>query len=449
MIWIFSSKNMRYFKFIIPFLFVIACAHLAVCQTEPVDKDEFMQIGNKFVRLMSDGDFAQAVIFYDVAMLNALPEDKLKLTWESVEQKVGVFKEIEKIDFDTAGEYYQINVLCRFESSSLNVRVVLDQEKKVTGLWFLPANQVQYSQPDYVNRNSFTETDITFGLSGWELPGTLSIPKGDGKYAAIVLVHGSGPNDRNESIGPNQPFKDLAWGLSSREIVVLRYDKRTKIHGKKMSMEQTNVENEVIVDALEAIQFLRQRSEVDSNRIFLLGHSLGAMLAPEIAARDGNLAGIILLAAPARPLEVVLLDQLRYLSSLKEGESEEESELELLKDQIHQISQQSIDPNEIVFGAPASYYYDLKKWDQLAFAQQLSIPMLILQGGRDYQVTMEDFQIWQEKLQNRDNVKFIDYPNLNHLFMAGEGMAIPGEYLQKKGNVAEEVIFDVVDWMRN
>ena len=442
--------KMKSAKLIIIFLAIFAFGRIAVCQTDPFENDELIRVGTEFVNLLNEGNFIEAVAFYDSTMQKAMPVEKLKSTWESLEKQVGAFEAIEKIDLDLAGEYQQVNILCKFENSSLNVRVVLDREKKVSGLWFLPASPVTYSPPDYVDIESFSENEILFGLPCWELPGAISIPKGENKVPAAVLVHGSGPNDRNESIGPNQPFRDLAWGLASRGIAVLRYDKRTKIHGKRMIAGQTTVENEVILDALAAIKLLRKRPEIDDERIFLVGHSLGALLAPEIAVRDGNLAGIILLAAPARTLEEALIDQLKYVASLRENKSnEEELELKSLMDQISKLEQNAIQPNEMIFGAAASYYYDLKKRDQIAFAKQLSIPILILQGGRDYQATMADFEIWQEALQTHKKVKFIDYPNLNHLFMTGEGMATPQEYMQQKGNVALEVILNITEWLRN
>ncbi len=445
---VFIKTKMKSVKFIITFLAIFAFGRTAVCQTDPVEKDELIRIGNEFVKLMSEGFFSDAVALYDIHMQKALPVEKLKLTWESVEKQVGAFEAIEKVDLASAGEYQQVNILCKFETSSLNVRVVLNREKKVSGLWFLPYTTQVYSPHGYVDNVSFSDNEILFGLPGWELPGAISIPKGENKVPAVVLVHGSGPNDRNETIGPNQPFKDLAWGLASRGIAVLRYDKRTKIHGTRMTAEKTTVENEVILDALEAIKLLRKRPEIDVERIFLVGHSLGAMLAPEIAVRDGNLAGIILLAAPARTLEDALIDQLKYIASLKENKTnKEEVEFKSLIDQISKLEQNAIQPNEMIFGAPASYYYDLKKRDQIAFARQLSIPILILQGGRDYQATMADFEIWQQALQTHKKVKFIDYSNLNHLFIAGEGMATPQEYMQK-GNVALEVILSITEWIR-
>ncbi|MGC8778664.1 MAG: alpha/beta hydrolase family protein, partial [Candidatus Caldatribacteriaceae bacterium] len=110
------------------------------------------------------------------------------------------------------------------------------------------------------DQNQFTERDVTFGIPGWELPGTVTIPKGNRPFPALLLVHGSGPNDRDETILGNKPFRDLAWGLATQGIAVFRYDKRTYVHGMKLtSLEMTHftVEEEVFLDTLKALEFLR------------------------------------------------------------------------------------------------------------------------------------------------------------------------------------------------
>src|SRR5215471_14652653 len=152
----------------------------------------------------------------------------------------------------------------------------------------------------------------------WILPGTLSVPKGEGPFAAVVLVHGSGPNDRDETIGPNKPFRDLAWGLASQGIVVLRYDKRTKVYPEKMRelVSTLTVKEEVIDDALNAVSLLRGIPGVNPQRIVVLGHSLGGYLLPRIGAADRGIAGLIMLAGMCRPFEDAILDQFSYIYSL-------------------------------------------------------------------------------------------------------------------------------------
>jgi dienelactone hydrolase len=249
--------------------------------------------------------------------------------------------------------------------------------------------------------------------------------------AAIVLVHGSGPNDRDETLGPNKPFRDLAWGLADRGIAVLRYEKRTRQHGAKLAAANRTftVREETTEDAALAVTLLRSRKEIDPKRIFVLGHSLGGTLAPRIAVEDGALAGIIVLAGATRPLQEVAREQLIYLASLTPGAPNPEEALQALLKR-----------------APDSYWKDLDAYQPAQVAATLRIPMLILQGERDYQVTQADLEGWRRALRGRSDVTIKSYPTLNHLFMAGEGKATPVEY-ERPGKVAEFVLDDIANWI--
>lgn len=208
------------------------------------------------------------------------------------------------------------------------------------------------------------------------------------------------------------------------------------------------VKEEVIDDALEGIDFLRSRSEVDSRKIFLLGHSLGAMLAPEIATLSGKLAGIILAAGPARHLEDLIVEQIEYINSLKKSPTEEDKRmLSDLRESVAKLKAHTLPDSARIIGIPASYLYDLGRRDQVQFARDLRIPILILQGERDYQVTMEDISLWKRAIGNRADVKIITYPDLNHLFATGSGKAKPEEYL-RLSYVAKQVIDDVSSWIK-
>jgi len=247
----------------------------------------------------------------------------------------------------------------------------------------------------------------------------------------------------DETIGPNKPFKDLSWGLAAKGIAVLRYEKRTKLYAVE------TVDEETVNDALAAIDSLRELDEVDPERIFILGHSLGGMLAPRIAAKDGKIAGLILLAANTRNLPDMILDQAKYLVFL-DGEVSE-GEVRYLKEieaQVRKVKELDIGEGEIVLGASRTYWSDLMTYDPVEVAKDLAIPMLILQGGRDYQVTMEDFEGWKEGLAGQEGVWFKFYPDLNHLFISGTGKPSPTEY-EKFGNVDRIVVEDIIEWIRN
>ena len=173
--------------------------------------------------------------------------------------------------------------------------------------------------------------------------------------------------------------------------------------------------------------------------MFVLGHSLGAMLAPEIAFRDGRLRGVIMLAAPARSLPEIMLGQFRYLRKVQK-DSSAAAQIDSLTALVRRLQAQKLPDTTMVLGAPARYYYDLNSRSPVSFAHKLQIPMLLLQGGRDYQVTRRDYELWRRELAGKPGVSFQFFPELNHLFIPGKGMATPEEYLMRKGHVAEKVV---------
>lgn len=252
------------------------------------------------------------------------------------------------------------------------------------------------------------------------LPATVLLPSDAKDAPIVVMVHGSGALDRDETVYKNKPFRDIALGLASQGIATLRYDKRTFVYRHPV----TSMDEETILDALSAIQ----RARHYSHRVYLLGHSLGAMLAPIIAQRaKGQLAGVIMMAAPARDLEIVVREQFDYLLPSGASPSFKEQQLETLRQQ-------------------APHY--LQPQGQVAAAQQLSVPILILQGERDYQVSMQDFHLWEQSLKGMKSVAFHSYPSLNHIFMEGEGKSTPLEYQIEK-HVAEDVLSDISHFVKS
>jgi alpha-beta hydrolase superfamily lysophospholipase len=264
---------------------------------------------------------------------------------------------------------------------------------------------------------------------------------------AGTRVHGSGPNDRDETVGANKPFKDLATGLASRGIAVLRYDKRTRVHGGKVAgLTGFTVHQEAIEDVLEAVKALRAQPRIDSARVFVLGHSLGGMLIPRIGTADPTIAGLIVLAGAARPLEEAIVAQTRYLAAADGTVSPEEQQgidrAAALAESVRALKPADATSGRMLSGAPPSYWLDLRGYDPPSAARHVKAPMLILQGERDYQVTPEEFAKWKAALGSRPDVTFHSYATLNHLFIAGAGSSLPAEY-HVPGHVAEDVIRDI------
>jgi hypothetical protein len=392
----------------------------------------FEQEAYLFVQRLTSEDFETALSMCTDQVRKQLSLQNLSSIWNSLKSQLGGFKEIVAYEKTTQGEYEIFIFTLRFEKEDISALVTIDKEGKVAGLFFTQSAGAKYEPPDYANLESFEEKDIS--VNG--LPGKITIPEGKGPFPAVVLVHGSGPNDMDETIGPNKIFRDIAYGLSSNGILVLRYHKRTFV--EKMDPTSLTVEEEVIKDALEAVRILKQREDV--SRVYVLGHSLGAMLAPEIAERS-KADGVIMVAPPARPLEDLMEDQLKYLQSLGLADNIEET-LKILE----KLRKKELSPDEIVLGAPAKYFYDLRERQPVLTAKRLSVPLLLIFGGRDYQVSEKDQEIWTKELSDKENVKIVVFEDLNHLMMTGEGKSTPVEYM-KKGHVDRRVIDAIVEWM--
>ena len=423
--------------------------HLSFTSLVAQTQDEDIKAARTFIEFLSKKDFTAAEAQFHDVMKAAMPHGKLEEAWSAIEQQAGAFKQQGKARVEKRGQYTLVFVTCDFEKTKLDVRVALDQSRQVGGLFFGPATNVDYSSAPYVKAGSFHEKEVVVGTGELALPATLSIPVGTGPFPAVVLVHGSGPNDRDESISVNKPFRDLAEGLASRGIAVLRYDKRSKVHPDKFGSSFT-VKEEVVDDALAAVDLLRKTSGVDAKHIFVIGHSLGGMIVPRIGKLDPNIAGLISLAGATRHLEDVLPFQYEYLFSLDGSISKEEQQQ---LDQARQLASEvkALKPADAAvakfyFGAPPSYWLDLRDYEPPQVAATLKQPLLILQGERDYQVTMLDFGNWKTGLASKKNVTFKTYAELNHLFMSGTGKGNPSEY-DKAGHVDQRVVDDIAAWI--
>jgi uncharacterized protein len=387
-------------------------------------------------------------------MKAALPAGRLAAMWTALQFKAGTFRScgtnprVRKMN-----NKQMVITACDFERSKIDVQFAFDAAGRISGLAFrpLPAAAVAYPLPSYAAPSSYGELETTVGSGEWALPATLTVPSGSGPVPAIILVHGSGPNDRDETIGANKPFRDLATGLASRGIAVLRYDKRSKVHGARMAaLTDFTVEQAVIEDVRAAVKVLYAQPRIDPARIFVLGHSLGGMLIPRIATNDPGIAGLIVMAGPARPLERAIAEQARYLAAADGAITSEEQQtvdqVVALEEDVRSLKPADAKSGRMLGGLPASYWLDLRGYDAPSAAKSVRAPMLILQGERDYQVTLEEFAKWKDALGSRRDVRFHSYPRLNHLFIAGTGPSLPAEY-QVAGHVAEEVIRDIASWI--
>jgi dienelactone hydrolase len=391
---------------------------------------DFEAVSRSAVELMSQRKFDEvAESFAEGAKVSAR---ELRREWYDLMLKSGRYEGITKIKVTQLGSVVMSTVGCNFTRYPVNVVLYTNLYGKIIGLQLYP-----YPPPDYADTISFTEVECAVG----SLPATLTMPKGKGPFPAVVLVHGSGPNDRDETLGPNKVFRDIAWGLASQGIAVLRYDKYSYVYD---SMPENISDRDLLVaNALSAVDLLKSDANVE--KVFVLGHSEGGWLAPLIAEEsNGAVDGLIILAGPTKSMPAVLLGQFSYLLSHNDGRIDENEavQIEYYKKELERLEDPAVGDDELIMGMKKSYW----KYDPAKTARALTQPMLVLQGGMDYQVTLEDFEGWIAGLAGKDNVTFRMYPALFHLFMKG---SLDNADYEKAGHVEKDVIDDIVGWINN
>lgn len=310
-----------------------------------------------------------------------------------------------------------------------------------------------WERPAYADPDSFDEHEVTLGSAPLAVAGTITVPRRPGTAPAVVLLAGSGPVDRDETIGRNKPFKDVAWGLATRGIAVLRFDKVTFAHARELArVEQFTLDDEYLPHALAAVRLLQDHPGVDRARVFVLGHSLGGTVAPRVLAAAPSIAGLVVLAGGVQPLHWAIVRQHRYLASLRpELEVAAQPVIERLTEQARLIDSPELTPatprDRLPLGVPVSYWLDLRDYDAAELAATLGKPTLILQGARDYQATVaDDLARWKAALDGHTGVTIRVYPDLNHLFAPGTGPSSPAEY-EPAQHVDPIVIGDVAAWL--
>lgn len=346
-----------------------------------------------------------------------------------------------------------------FERAALDAKLVFDEEDRVAGLFFVPPQEASpcASGPDTAPLSGRPDAEdddrerrVTIGGDAWPLPAILTLPEGDGPFPAVVLVHGSGPHDADETIFASKPFRDLARGLADRGVASLRYVKRSKAHGTRMLAETPGfgIDQEVTDDAVGAMAWLAGQARIDSDRVFVVGHSLGAMMGPRICQRSASCAGMVLLAAPSRPLEDLVVEQVRHIGPDQGMDSDMLAAIEQQADNVRRLRRGEPVEGPLLLGLSEAYWSSLSDYSALDVARDADRPALVLQGERDYQVTMLDFSAWRELAARHPGLTLKSYPSLDHLFMSGEGPSTPRDYMEPR-HVDDRVTTDIAEWIHH
>ena len=304
-----------------------------------------------------------------------------------------------------------------------------------------------------------TERIIVGENTKYPLKGCLTLPDDlTAPVPAVVFVHGSGSSNMDEKVGKLTPLKDLAEGLARHGIASIRYDKRSFAHGFKMLLDNNvviTVKEETIDDAILATELLRKDTRIDSDRIFIIGHSMGGMLAPRIDAEGGNYKGLIIMAGTPRKLEEVLIDQTREaLSSLnpflQKIAGKQSEKLRKTFDGLYELSDTEAKKKKVGCGTTLYYFKEMGEHSVESYLKDLDKPILVMQGKKDVQVKEKiDYALYQELLADKPNVTFKLYEGLNHAFVSAiyDSISKAKQEFNTERHIGENVLADIANWM--
>ena len=343
------------------------------------------------------------------------------------------------------------SVPCVFSVMPVDL-ILIVQDGAIAGLQTGAYSGGQKEEP--AGSDAFDSISLALPVPGLgELPGTLTVPAGNGPFPAVVLLQGSGASDRDEAIGSLKPFRDIAEGLAARGVAVYRFDKRSYVYGAElMTKKDITLVDEYLEDAVNAVQLLAAQDRIDPDRIFVLGHSLGGNAVPAVAGElekaPVKACGFIMMAASPRPLDVLMREQYDFLYSLMpEITAEQQAEKDAMFADLDKLQDlDALTEDDMVAGVYSAYWKWLADYDILQAAKDISLPVLLLQGEEDYQVTLEDFGIWKDALGEKENWRMISYPGLTHVFTAGrktEG----AEVYTRSDKMDAQVIQDIADFI--
>ncbi|UPK41407.1 stalk domain-containing protein [Paenibacillus pabuli] len=412
-----------------------------------------------FISHLSMGNGKEAAHYVQHSVSQVLSPTLLSQLWTSLEGQFGKITSqplAKHIENNTV--HYNVTYTFKTALTNLDITVRMNHTGLVDDLHIAAAVPDVYQKPSYDNPSSYTEQKITIGDGELALPGTLTLPKGDGPFPVIILVHGSGPNNQDSAIGGAKPFRDLAVGLASQGIAVLRYDKVTYEHTYKVaSQPKFTLKQESVDHVTEAVQILKKNTHIDSTGIFVAGHSQGGFALPLIIAEDKqhDIAGGILLAAPSSSFVDVLTEQQDELVKRVKQVGLDTENFKVQADFYKKVAALVKDPKYSVDHLPESFplqpaywWFEQKDYVPSELAKTQNTPMLIIQGENDVQVSMKQFQNWKSALQGHSNVTYKSYPKVNHILSSYDGISIGQEYIQPS-NVSKDIIDDIAKWVLN
>ncbi len=437
-----------------------------------------VKTARKVIELLDKGQYKEIISHFDSTMKKAAPESRLHAIWTSLLGQTGKLQmELSDTSFDFNG-YNIVMVTCQFARSKLDVKVVFDKDSRIAGLFFAPhvesigrAGSSESNPSDSLKGAPYISKDVTFTnhAANVTLAGTLTIPNSTGLFPAVLLISGSGPNTRNETVAGHKIFLTIADYLTRHGIVVLRYDKRGV--GKSTGNYAAATTLSFASDALAGVEYLKTVKQVNSSEIGLIGHSEGAEIAPITADRSRDVAFLVMLGGPGVPGYKIILSQLALIdrasgvkkSSVDSALAIESRLLEIVRTEkdsamaasrlkeilVKEEKQPSAAADAAVAELLSPWYREFLSYDPRPALQKVKCPVLALWGSKDLQVPpAENMPAVRKALREGGNRDFevVELKGLNHLFQTAK-TGSPLEYGMIKEGVSPRALRTITDWI--
>ena len=442
-------------KFIPIALSIIMIFAMVGCQkTEPLDTASLDTEAKTLVTQLAEGDYAGALEDHAyIAKLQAFfKTTPYENVWSDIQSKLGEFVAIYDTKGISAQNAHAVVVKTAFTESCADISVTFNSKGQIQGFHYKPNTDSpqDHGAPTVQLPQGITERELTFG-DEFPLGGTLTTPDGEGPFPVVILVHGSGPHDRDETVKKIKVFRDMAWGLAQQGVATFRYDKRTYAHPASFTMESTAYD-ETAADAIHAAKLMTEQKEIDPNAIVVAGHSLGAIMIPKIAAETPEVSGYVMMAGAVTPLQDLLVIQTEYMMQLDGSLSATDklnlSSLKGMRDNVNKLTPDSKLEPKALFNIPKAYWLYIKDYNPAEAAKAIEKPLMVTQGEGDYQVTMDEFNAIKSTLGDKENVSYKSYPGLSHLFTPAGDPPAPTDY-DIEANVDTAVIDDLAEFVKS
>lgn len=394
--------------------------------------------------LFTAKDYAQLFALSDDTMREQIgTEENFAAIWAKIEAAFGEYVGYDAVTPADIAGYDAYDVFCTFANATVTLRLVFDADGKLAGL-NIASYAMRASASDI--EGGYVEEDVLLRKGAAdETNGKITLPEGDGPFPCVIMMQGSGATDMNETAYGISVFAELAHMLAREGVASIRYDKYPYAHADLAQEDVSfDVDREYAWDAVAAMDLLSSDARIGD--VYLLGHSLGAMIAPRVAAQIGaeKIAGMVLLAGSPLALHEILLRQLRDA----ETDAETIAAYQASFDEMWNMVEEDL-RTHVVAGAPLSYWRNEAAYDYAGKIVEMGRPVFIAQGAKDFQVLpAEGIEAYEAALSGYEGATYMLYNEMNHLLcdMPGEMTGTVRDYENLSG-VSQTLVSDIAQWI--